>query len=89
MDIDVPTTTSSKPPPSEPVPEADIYLRLLLIHHLTASPDTRKRAIELSVETIEEMQALNRRTMDPIAAKVWYAVERAYELGAGLADARP
>ena len=27
--------------------------------------------------------------MDPIAAKVWFAVERAYELGGELADARP
>ena len=90
MDIDTaPGANSPKSPPSEPLPEAEIYLRLLLIHHLTANDETKKKAIELSLETVEEMQALNRRSMDPIAAKVWYAVERAYELGANLADARP
>lgn len=35
------------------------------------------------------MQQLNRRSMDAIAAKVWFAVERSYELGGDLADARP
>ncbi|KII87567.1 hypothetical protein PLICRDRAFT_54649 [Plicaturopsis crispa FD-325 SS-3] len=90
MEIDsttVPSTKSSATP--EPVPEADIYLRLLIIHHLLTSPTTYPKAKELAHETVEKMQALNRRSMDPIAAKVWYALERTYELGGELSDARP
>ncbi len=88
MDID-PASTPSKQPQAEPIPEVDIYLRLLIIHYLLASSDTHAKATKLAHETVDKMQALNRRSMDPIAAKVWYAVERAYELGGELADARP
>ncbi|KZT03828.1 diphenol oxidase-A2 [Laetiporus sulphureus 93-53] len=73
----------------EPVPESEIYFRLLILHHLLASPSAYPRAMELAHETIQRMQSLNRRSMDPIAAKVWYALERTYELGGELADARP
>ena len=74
---------------SVPVPEGEIYLRLLILHFLLTSPSTYQRALELSAETIQKMQSLNRRSMDPIAAKIWFAVERAYELGGELADVRP
>jgi 26S proteasome regulatory subunit N3 len=83
-----PLPPSSKPT-SEPVPEAEIYLRLLIIHHLHTSKDTYSKSIELSHETVDKMQSMNRRSMDPIAAKIWFAVERSYELGGELADARP
>jgi 26S proteasome regulatory subunit N3 len=87
MDVDdVPTT---KPPTSDPVPEIQIYLQLLLIHHLLANSETYPKAVTLVKETVSKMQALNRRSMDPIAAKVWYAVERTYELAGDLAEARP
>ena len=87
MDVDdVPAT---KPPTSDPVPEAQIYLQLLLIHHLLTKPETYPQAMDLVKETIAKMQALNRRSMDPIAAKVWYAVERTYELTGDMAEARP
>jgi 26S proteasome regulatory subunit N3 len=76
-------------PTSDPVPEAEIYFRLLIIHHLHTSKDTYSKSIELSHETVDKMQSMNRRSMDPIAAKVWFAVERSYELGGELADARP
>ncbi|KAG1823481.1 PCI domain-containing protein [Suillus subaureus] len=83
-----PPPPSSKPT-SDPVPEAEIYLRLLIIHHLHTSKDTYSKSIELSHETVDKMQSMNRRSMDPIAAKIWFAVERSYELGGELADARP
>ncbi|KAG1812367.1 PCI domain-containing protein [Suillus variegatus] len=79
----------SSKPTSDPVPEAEIYFRLLIIHHLHTSKDTYSKSIELSHETVDKMQAMNRRSMDPIAAKIWFAVERSYELGGELADARP
>ena len=79
----------SPKPTSDPVPEVEIYFRLLVIHHIHASKDNLARSVELSKETVDKMYQLNRRSMDPIAAKVWFAVERSYELGAELADARP
>ncbi|KAI0676468.1 diphenol oxidase-A2 [Trametes maxima] len=88
MDVDsVPQPSKQNPP--EPVPEAEIYIRLLILHHLLTSPSTYPKALKLAHDTIEKTQALNRRSMDPIAAKVWYAVERTYELSGELADARP
>ena len=90
MDVDA---VSSKPAftnsVQDPSPESEAYLRLLIIHRLLSSPGTYEKALALAQETVEKIQASNRRTMDPIAAKVWYAVERAFELGASLADARP
>jgi hypothetical protein len=87
MDVDEVSTTKS--PASDPVPEVQIYLQLLLIHHHLKTPDTYPKAVALAQETIAKMQALNRRSMDPIAAKVWYVVERTYELAGDLAEARP
>ena len=90
MDVDA---VSSKPAftnsVQDPSPESEAYLRLLIIYRLLSSPATYEKALELAQMTVEKIQALNRRTMDPISAKVWYAVERAFELGASLADARP
>lgn len=84
-----PTPSPPRHPPVEPVPEVEIYLRLLIIHHLLSDSSTYAKGLELSQETVQKMQALNRRSMDPIAAKVWYAVERAYELAGDLSEARP
>lgn len=87
MDID--TSVPAKEIPLEPVPEAEIYLRLLILQHLHTNPETYPQALRLAQETVGKMQSLNRRSMDPIAAKIWFAVERTYELAAELGDARP
>jgi len=95
MDVDPVQTNppaAPTPPPkptSDPVPEVEIYFRLLFIHHLHTSKDNYAKSIELSKETVDKMHQLNRRSMDPIAAKIWFAVERSYELGGELDDARP
>ena len=90
MDVDAAPASKTKEHSSpEPVPEVDIYFRLLILHHLLTSPETYPKALKLADDTVEKMQSLNRRSMDPISAKVWFAVERAYELGGQLADARP
>lgn len=85
MEVD----SSAKHPQPELVPEAEMYLWLLILQHLLKSKDTQEKALELANETVEKMQALNRRSMDAIAAKIWYAVDRAYELAGELSDARP
>lgn len=90
MEVDTASSaTPSKTPASEPTPEGEIYLRLLILFHLLASPSNYDKCRDLAHETVERMQTLNRRSMDPIAAKVWYAVERVYELRGELAQARP
>jgi 26S proteasome regulatory subunit N3 len=86
--MEVDTASPPKPPP-ETVPETEIYFRLLILHHLLTSPSSYSDAIGLANETVQKIQSLNRRSMDPIAAKVWFALERAYELGGELSDARP
>lgn len=88
MEVDS-ALVAAKTPASEPVPEGEIYIRLLILHHLLAAPATYGKAQNLAHETVEKMQQLNRRSMDPIAAKIWFALERAYELGGHLSDARP
>lgn len=87
MEID--TSTKSGADNSKPVPEAEMYIRLLLIHFLLVEEDTQEKALELANETAEKMQALNRRSMDGIAGKIWFAVDRAYELAGEVSDARP
>ncbi|TFK73475.1 diphenol oxidase-A2 [Pluteus cervinus] len=89
MEVDATTSNSPKPPTVEPCPEGEVYLRLLILHQLLTNAANYTKAVDLSLETIEKMKVWNRRSMDPIAAKVWYAVERAYELSGKLADARP
>ncbi|KAF8228814.1 hypothetical protein L208DRAFT_1453205 [Tricholoma matsutake] len=89
MEVDPPPAPTKSTPTPEPVPEGEIYLRLLILHHLLTSSATYGKALQLARETTEKMQSLSRRSMDPIAAKVWFAVERAYELGGELAEARP
>jgi 26S proteasome regulatory subunit N3 len=91
MDVDpTPAATAAKPAPViELLPESEIYLRLLIIHHLLRESATHAKGKDLANETVEKVIALNRRSMDPLAARVWYALERAYELNGVLAQARP
>ena len=90
MDIDAAPATVPplKTPSTDPVPEVEVYLRLLILHHLLKTPSNYPRAKELAQETVATIHRLNRRSMDPIAAKVWYAVERTYELSGELSEAR-
>lgn len=89
MDVD----SSTSPTPSQDLPEVEMYLRLLLIHHLLSTPTTasRQSALSLAKETVVKIQSLNRRTMDPIGAKIWWAYGRAYEVvdGVQLSALRP
>lgn len=92
MEIDVAADSQlTKPvqPTSEPLPETEIYFRLLIIYHLLASPTTRSQVFKVAHETVERIQAWNRRSMDAIAARVWFAVGRAYEIAGELEDVRP
>ncbi|KAF8524401.1 diphenol oxidase-A2 [Hysterangium stoloniferum] len=69
--------------PRSPLPETEMYLRLLVHEPLLA------KATALGRETVERLHALNRRSLDPIAAKAWFALGQAYELLGSLCDLRP
>ncbi|KAK7035379.1 26S proteasome non-ATPase regulatory subunit [Paramarasmius palmivorus] len=88
MEVDSTEAAPSAPPTSDPVPEVDIYLRLLILYQLLKTESSYGKAKELANETVDKMHRLNRRSMDPIAAKIWMAVERVYELRGELAEAR-
>ncbi|WVQ99237.1 hypothetical protein IAU59_006369 [Kwoniella sp. CBS 9459] len=70
------------------LPEGVMYLRLLLI---LANLDAGKinEVGEFALETTELISSLNRRTMDQIAAKVWFYLARSYELQGRLAELQP
>ncbi|KAJ3217608.1 26S proteasome non-ATPase regulatory subunit 3 [Dinochytrium kinnereticum] len=48
-----------------------------------------KAGFKLSTDLVGKIQALNRRSMDQIAAKIYFYLERFYELTGRLAEARP
>jgi 26S proteasome regulatory subunit N3 len=77
MDVD---DVPAPPPPKQAkrVPEVEIYLRLLILHHIRTSRTTLTKSKDLTDGTMEKMQALDRRSM-----------ERTYELAGELAEARP
>ncbi|KAI5121700.1 hypothetical protein M0805_002093 [Coniferiporia weirii] len=76
-------------PSSDPLPESEVYLRLLIIYYLLSDPANCGKSAELAHETVRKIQTWNRRSMDPLAARVWFALGRAYELAGKLEDVRP
>ncbi|WRT66189.1 uncharacterized protein IL334_003142 [Kwoniella shivajii] len=86
------STTSTKKKFSPPldsngdlIPEGIMYLRLLLI---LSNLDAGKvvEAGEFALESTEIISSLNRRTMDQIAAKIWFYLARSYEIQGRLSE---
>lgn len=84
------TAAATKAPPAltEPCPEVDIYLRLLVILRLLDAGSVEKSK-QLAHETVDKIQQLNRRSLDVIAAKVYFYLGRLYELQGDIAELRP
>ncbi|TIA83937.1 hypothetical protein E3P98_00544 [Wallemia ichthyophaga] len=61
------------------LPEVDIYLSLLVLLRLIDKPNLSS-ALELAITTLNNIQALNKRSFDPLAAKVWFYYYRIHEL---------
>lgn len=87
--VDAAPQKKAAPPPSDPLPETEVYLSLLIIHYLLAEAQTREKSAKLAHETVEKIRTWNRRTMDPLAARVWFALGRAYELAGHFENLRP
>lgn len=83
MEIDTPTTSATPtkngtPPPSsvaapkkEIIPEVDIFLGILILVHLYDSKQ-HQRGYDFAHVLTERIHALNRRTIDSLAAKVYF-----------------
>lgn len=82
------TTAKAAPALTEPCPEVDVYLRLLVILRLLDAGSVDK-AKQLAHETVDKIQQLNRRSLDAIAAKVYFYLGRLYELQGEIAELRP
>lgn len=66
----------------EKVKPTDENIKNSVTHH-------GEQGIELSNKTIQRMASMNRRTMDPLAARVYFYHARFYELSNRLAEIRP
>ncbi|KAG0749911.1 hypothetical protein G6F57_004433 [Rhizopus arrhizus] len=82
------TTSKTEEESSSVLPEVDIYIHLNLLIYLLDENQIEK-GIELSNKTIQRMTSMNRRTMDPLAARVYFYHARFYELSNRLAEIRP
>ncbi|KAI9483090.1 MAG: proteasome regulatory subunit C-terminal-domain-containing protein [Benjaminiella poitrasii] len=70
------------------LPEVDVYLYLNVLIYLLDKNELEK-GLELSNKTVERVNTLNRRTMDQIAARVYFYHARFHELTNKLAEIRP
>ncbi|KAL7421790.1 26S proteasome non-ATPase regulatory subunit [Cryptotrichosporon argae] len=70
------------------IPEGIVYLRLLVIL-LALDAGLVEPAGEFASQTVDYIGEKNRRSMDAVAAKVWFYLARAYEIQGKLAELRP
>ncbi|KAL4748330.1 hypothetical protein BDW72DRAFT_205694 [Aspergillus terricola var. indicus] len=68
MEVD---NDKTKPSSKEVLPEIDIYLSILVQIHLYDRKEIQKGA-KFSTRLIERLRALNRRTLDSLAARVYF-----------------
>ncbi|KAI7881671.1 hypothetical protein K492DRAFT_176914 [Lichtheimia hyalospora FSU 10163] len=70
------------------LPEVDMYLHLMTMIYLLDQNELEK-GMELAGKSVEKLVKLNRRTMDQLAARIYFYHARFYELTDRLADIRP
>ncbi|KAJ3107077.1 26S proteasome non-ATPase regulatory subunit [Physocladia obscura] len=87
MDVDVPAV-STEVKQSSAAPEVEIYLGFLILVFLHDS-GANAEGLALSSELVDYIQQLNRRTLDQLAAKIYFYYERFFELANRLTDIRP
>ncbi|KAL1923225.1 uncharacterized protein VTP21DRAFT_9601 [Calcarisporiella thermophila] len=82
MDLETPNSDQ------QVLPEVDIYLRLLVLLYLL-DKEQYDKGIKLADETVAKVQALNRRTMDLLQARVYFYYARFHEIKGQLDQIRP
>jgi len=87
MDVEGEKPKSAVVPPTEVEPEVECFVAVLVLTWLVD-----KRRIDdarvLSERLVEQIALWNRRTLDPLSAKVYFYLSRTYELANRLADVR-
>ncbi|KAI1916092.1 26S proteasome non-ATPase regulatory subunit [Ophidiomyces ophidiicola] len=78
MDIDSVSKNSKSDTPKEVIPEIDIYLSILVQIFFYDNKATRRGA-EFSSALVEKLQTLNRRTLDALAARVYFYYSLCFE----------
>jgi len=68
-------------------PELEVYVRLLVVVFLIDNKHLSEAAKQVNL-LVEKMGTFNRRTMDPLSAKVYFYYSRVYELSDHLATIR-
>lgn len=80
MEVD---SEKNKPSPKEILPEVDTYLAILVQIHLYDTKNIQKGA-NFSTSLIERLRTLNRRTLDSLAARVYFYYSLFFEQMAPL-----
>ncbi|CAL5866540.1 uncharacterized protein PFLUO_LOCUS749 [Penicillium psychrofluorescens] len=75
MDVD---SDKNKAAPKEILPEVDAYLSILVQIYLFDEREIQKGA-QFSIDLIERLRTLNRRTLDSLAARVYFYYSLFYE----------
>jgi len=73
--------------PTSITPELEVYVRLLVVVFLIDNKHLYEAAKEVNL-LIDKLGNWNRRTMDPLSAKVYFYYSRVYELSDNLASIR-
>lgn len=83
MDVDSKPSTKSAASPKEVLPEIDVYLSILCQVHLYDEKAFEK-GVKFSDALVEQIRTLNRRTLDSLAARVYFYYSLFYEHTAPL-----
>lgn len=81
-------STDQQVGPQDISPEAETYIRLLVLVHLLDAKRVDD-AVALSTKIVARMDGWNRRTLDPLSSKVFFYYSRSHELAGQFADIRP
>ncbi|ORX90678.1 hypothetical protein K493DRAFT_57278 [Basidiobolus meristosporus CBS 931.73] len=73
---------------TEVLPEIELYISLLVLTYLLDQKEYDK-CIELANYLLDAVHSYNRRSLDQIAARIYFYYSRAYELTDRLAEIRP
>ncbi|KAJ3204948.1 26S proteasome non-ATPase regulatory subunit [Entophlyctis luteolus] len=84
MALDVPVAEDSR----NVLPEVEVYFGFLSLLYLHDSASQTK-GLALATDLVDYIQTLNRRTMDPLAAKIFFYYERFHEAVGRLTEIRP
>lgn len=88
MEIDLPEDKEAKKEEAKTVvPEIEVYLQLLVTMFLIDKKDYGTATTSAS-SLVKKLQAYNRRTLYPLAAKAYFYYARAFELTNQLSDIR-